>query len=711
MNRKKSFKNTVFFVLFGFMIIVTLFVGSTHVYVNYTNKIQTLHHNQIQILKQVKAQTQTLLDRIEHTANYIQTTLKEDKTLIKKIVNLNKNITSIIILNDKGRIESFYSNDQHNIYKGFDYSLKPYFKAISKNNPTYWSDTFFSTIDEHQSIAYSFLMKNNKIGVIFLKLEELYDFVKRYQDSNKTHLIRVFDKNAMVILHPDSYTLGSRKISAKNSSVFRDLIDIKQPLEQTKFTSLNRDITHIGMYDLVPAVQWKIVVQHNYEFVIQSLKNMLVNTALLVLFFIVLAMFLSYKVCAYLFESLDTLNENANNIVHQNYESSIKEPKYIEFDRLTKNFKLMQQEIEQREEGLKNSLKSFEMLVNSTIEAIIIHKEGLILDVNEVAVRLFKFKDKSQMIHQPFEDLAASHCKAVLRSFLSIQTEPYEMEFVKKDGSSFIALSQDRFLNLNNALLKVSTIIDISELKHKEKLLFQQSKMASMGEMIGNIAHQWRQPLSTISTAASGLKLHHEMGILKQEDLYDSLGVIVKSTQYLSKTIDDFRNFFKSNRNKENFKIEDAINSVLSLMSASFKHNGISVEFETDENITLYGTKNEFIQAVINILNNAKDAFNALEVDVKKVILIRVKKDNQTVLVSIQDSALGIDEKIMPSIFDPYFTTKHKSQGTGIGLYMTHQIIVEHFKGNISACNKMFKYKDEPLYGALFILEFNDSQK
>jgi signal transduction histidine kinase len=272
-----------------------------------------------------------------------------------------------------------------------------------------------------------------------------------------------------------------------------------------------------------------------------------------------------------------------------------------------------------------------------------------------------------------------------------------------------MALMQDRFLTLNNALVKVSTIIDISELKHKEKLLFQQSKMASMGEMIGNIAHQWRQPLSTISTAASGLKLHHEMGILKQEDLYDALNVIVKSTQYLSKTIDDFRNFFKSNRNKEYFKIEDAINSVLSLMSASFKHNSIEVIFKIQEDIMLYGTKNEFIQAVINILNNAKDAFNALEVQTSKVIVIDVKKQHPNVIVQIQDSAMGIDEKIIPSIFDPYFTTKHKSQGTGIGLYMTHQIIVEHFKGNISACNKAFKYKDKSLYGALFTLEFKQS--
>lgn len=711
MYQKKSFKNTVFFVLFGFTIFITLLVGTMYVYINYTNKIQTLNHNQIQILKQVKSQTQTLIHRIEHTANYMNTMFEKENTVLKRIVDLNENITSIMILNEEGKIDSFYSKDQLNIYKGFDYSLKPYFKAISKNSPTYWSDTFFSTIDEHQSIAYSFLMSNNKIGVIFLKLEELYGFVKRYQDSNSSQLIRIFDKNAMVILHPDVMGLGKRKISAKNSAVFKELIQIKKPLQQTKFNALSNNIKHIGMYDIVPSVQWKIVIQHNYEFVIQNLISMLVNTAFLVLFFIILAMFLSYKVCEYLFESIDTLNKSVNNIALQNYKVPIKEAKYKEFDTLIRNFKFMQKEIERREEGLKNSLQSFETLIDSTMEAIIIHKQGIVVDVNEIAVRLFKFENKNAMLHKAFEDFAASHCKAVLRSFLQIQTEPYEMEFIKNDGSSFMALSQDRFLTLNNSLVKVSTIIDISELKQKEKLLFQQSKMASMGEMIGNIAHQWRQPLSTISTAASGLKLHHEMGILKQEDLYDTLGSIVKSTQYLSKTIDDFRNFFKSNHNQEEFKIEEAINSVLSLMSASFKHNDIKVELQSQKDITLYGTKNEFIQAVINILNNAKDAFNSSDVQSSRVILIHIfrSNDKKSTLVTIQDSALGIDEKIMPSIFDPYFTTKHKSQGTGIGLYMTHQIITEHFKGSVSACNKAFRYKDESLYGACFTMEFLDN--
>ncbi|MDZ7819375.1 MAG: HAMP domain-containing sensor histidine kinase [Aliarcobacter sp.] len=207
-----------------------------------------------------------------------------------------------------------------------------------------------------------------------------------------------------------------------------------------------------------------------------------------------------------------------------------------------------------------------------------------------------------------------------------------------------------------------------------------------MGEMIGNIAHQWRQPLSVISTCASGIKLEKEINDIKDERLYEALDLIVENTQYLSKTIDDFRNFFKADKIIEDFCVNDSIYKVLKLLKSSIQNHNIEVETYLNGELIINGYPNEFLQVLINILNNAKDALlnqstNTRFIDIKTYI------ENQQCIIEISDNGGGIDETIISKIFEPYFTTKHKSQGTGIGLYMSHQIVVEHMKGNIFAKN------------------------
>ena len=249
--------------------------------------------------------------------------------------------------------------------------------------------------------------------------------------------------------------------------------------------------------------------------------------------------------------------------------------------------------------------------------------------------------------------------------------------------------------NLEN---KVST--QVNKIREKDNMLFQQSKLASMGEMIGNIAHQWRQPLSTISTAASGLKLQRELKIDSEESLNESLDLIVKSTQTLSHTIDDFRNFFKKDKNKTDFKIEDNIEKVLNLMNATLKMKDIIVIKDIDS-CAFHGLENELTQALLNIMNNAKDALIITE-QKNKYIFISVKCNKEKVSIKIKDNAKGIDEKIMNKIFEPYFTTKFNSNGTGIGLYMTQSIIVKNMHGKINVTNIEYEYKGEKYLGAEF---------
>ena len=240
--------------------------------------------------------------------------------------------------------------------------------------------------------------------------------------------------------------------------------------------------------------------------------------------------------------------------------------------------------------------------------------------------------------------------------------------------------------------------------KQNERMLFQQSKMAAMGEMIANIAHQWRQPLSSISTVASGIRVQKEYGIFDEKNLNDSMEKIIRQTHFMSKTIDDFRDFFKSDKEKISFDINTLINNNLSLLETTLINNEISVLIDLDENIKLHGYQNELTQAILNIINNSKDQFIKNNSIKDKIIKINTKIMLDTIEITITDNAGGIADNIINKVFEPYFTTKHQSQGTGIGLYMTHEIIYKHFHGTISVSNETFEYKDNMCRGAKFII-------
>ena len=241
------------------------------------------------------------------------------------------------------------------------------------------------------------------------------------------------------------------------------------------------------------------------------------------------------------------------------------------------------------------------------------------------------------------------------------------------------------------------------ELLQKENILNHQSKMAAMGEMIENIAHQWRQPLSVISTVATGAKLKKEMGLLNDDDFYETMNIINNSSQHLSNTIDDFRNFFNNDKDVVLFDINIPIEKVLYLISTKLKNRNITVVKNCKETFVT-GLENEFIQVILNIINNSINAFEDKN-NTHKFIFIDAYKENNKVMIKIKDNAGGIKENIIDRVFEPYFTTKHKSQGTGIGLYMSLEIINKHMNGNLTVSNEEFTYKRIKGTGAQFTIE------
>ena len=241
---------------------------------------------------------------------------------------------------------------------------------------------------------------------------------------------------------------------------------------------------------------------------------------------------------------------------------------------------------------------------------------------------------------------------------------------------------------------------EIKKTIEKDQQLIQQSKMAIMGEMIGNIAHQWKQPLNLISMSNGLVQLNQEnKEIGSKEEVEKATQNIDNAVNYLATTIDDFQDFFRPNKEKETFKIKETLSKTCNLISSQFKNDNIEVIKEIDD-IEVYGFHNELLQVMINIFKNAKDELVKLDIG-KRLIFINVQKNEKEVTIRIKDNAGGIPEEIIDKVFDSYFTTKNDKEGTGIGLYMSEQIIT-NMSGTITVQNVEYDIDNTKYKGAEF---------
>ena len=248
---------------------------------------------------------------------------------------------------------------------------------------------------------------------------------------------------------------------------------------------------------------------------------------------------------------------------------------------------------------------------------------------------------------------------------------------------------------LNELKIVINNMIDNLEFKiqeeinkrlEQEQILIQQSKLASMGEMIGNIAHQWRQPLAQISAIHMNMKVTYDFDKFTKEYMESKIKEANKLTAYMSQTISDFQNFFKPQGEKEVFSIEKACRDAYFILESSLKAHGIEVIFHITQDVTINGYKTEYSQVILNLLSNAKDILIERQIKNPKIEL-EIKDGNHYALVKIKDNAGGVDASIIDKIFEPYFTTRHQTQGTGIGLYMSKNIIERNMHGYINVVN------------------------
>ena len=239
---------------------------------------------------------------------------------------------------------------------------------------------------------------------------------------------------------------------------------------------------------------------------------------------------------------------------------------------------------------------------------------------------------------------------------------------------------------------------EIAKTQEKDQLLMHQSKLAALGEMLGNIAHQWRHPLTRLSLLIQNLSMAYEKNRLDKEYVENFQQKALSQIEYMSQTIDDFTNFFKKDTKKETFCPKEIIEQALQLMDARIKQNKLEIKFDIENTEPVEGYKSEFSQVILNIINNAIDILKERNIEDKK-IWIRIKGKT----IEIEDNAGGIPEDIKDKIFEPYFTTKFQSQGTGIGLYMSRVIITQHFDG------ELYAYNSEN--GAVFVIDLSSKNK
>jgi PAS domain S-box-containing protein len=361
---------------------------------------------------------------------------------------------------------------------------------------------------------------------------------------------------------------------------------------------------------------------------------------------------------------------------------------------------------QENEEKVRAQKEEFEAIFKYSKDGIaIVDLETHFLDFNDAYIKMTGYTREELLTKSCMEltspEYREQSGKAIATVLETGHIENFEKVCIVNDGKRIVTNMSVSLLPDKKRLLLVTK--DVTALK----LLEEQTKLASMGEMIGNIAHQWRQPLSVISANATGMMMQQEYGVLDEEKLIVSCNQINDNAQYLSKTIDDFRNFIKGDMDFDLVNVTQMIHEVLSLLNASISHNYINVVLSLEDDLLIYANKSELEQAFINIINNSKDALISNVLEDERVIFISTKKlDVKNLELRIFDNGGGIPLDVIDKIFEPYFTTKHQSRGTGLGLSMVAKIIRERHKQTLSVYNEEFEYQGKNYKGACFSIIF-----
>jgi len=570
----------LYFILFT---AIPLIIGSsTIIYQMYQSQKESVYNEHKQILNIVENETNNLVKNIEDIAQYIKKNHNKNASInTKMLLNINKDISNIMFLDNKGILKKFTSNKKLNIYKGYDYSNMEYFKIVKSGKAKYWSKVYFSYSVNSPAVSYTIRLDKNTIVVIVINLSRLNKFAARFRNEDEKSMVMIVDDDGIFLASPDKPELVYERKNIFTLDIYKKYI--KNNYEYKQIICLNsNDIKSIGIYGRKNKLGWYIIIKENYYNVFKEFNIIVLFILIFIVILLVISIYASLKLSKSILKPLDILSIHMDNVAHGRDIKKIRKINYKELDALASNFLIMEEKIKNREE-------------------------------------------------------------------------------------------QNR---------------------QKDQQIFEASKLVQMGEMIGNIAHQWRQPLSVISTAASGMKLEKEYDLLTDEKLNEYCDSIINNTDYLSRTIDTFRNFIKDKKDKKDIILQNQIDEALNIVSSTLRSHFIELINKIDykDKIKLTITVGELSQVIINIINNSKDILIEKKIE-EPFVIISCYRKNDMAIISIEDNGGGIPEDIISKVFEPYFTTKHQSQGTGLGLHMSYKIITESLNGKLYVKNTDFGAK------------------
>lgn len=364
--------------------------------------------------------------------------------------------------------------------------------------------------------------------------------------------------------------------------------------------------------------------------------------------------------------------------------------------------------LEKKKVKRKQELQRYTQLYENMADGFVVTDlEGNIFQTNQAYLDMVGYSTK-QLYNLNFKDISvrkAIYTNIETKNLELVKSRGYsdwfEKEYIHKDGHHILVEIRvyfvEKYDGIEDAMWAIIKDISerekaITEKELQEQMLIQQSKLASMGEMLNAIAHQWRQPLNILNGTLNNVADAYKHNELSHEYFEDMLEIAGKNIQYMSQTINDFKNFFQPSSNDEYFEIHEAIKAVESIIGEQLKANDIDLSVNIYNNITVHGAKNALEHVIINLINNAKDSIldvinsNNLQKN-RGFIRLDVKKLEKKILISISDNGKGIDTEVKERIFEPYFTTKDEGKGSGIGLYLSRSVLQKSFSGFLELQN------------------------
>lgn len=402
------------------------------------------------------------------------------------------------------------------------------------------------------------------------------------------------------------------------------------------------------------------------------------------------------------------LNLDNNNLPTEFLEVNKKACKSLDYDKSTL-LKMSYLDISRdgNREKFENMIKSLKKDKVIIFEDTLVSSGGKHIPV-EISAHLFNLENQLKLIlmsrditNKKIQEEALKRSEERFRKIINQVATEISDEFnesnidiynVEKNPSIYQSEVENKnriALELEEINIKLERMFkkEVDENSKKEALMIYQSRLAAMGEMVGNIAHQWRQPLSGLGLIFSNIEDAYHYDELTQEYLEGLIKKSQKLIRRMSQTIDDFRYFFNPKSEEKLFSVKENVESTVDFLDEKLKLNQISLNINITEDGMIYGHANQYSQVIFNIVQNAVDALIENRLNERK-INIRIFKDGNNQVVEIEDNAKGIDKNIIDHVFEPYFTTKSKGKGTGLGLHMSKVIIEKNFYGSIDIDNK-----------------------